>query len=253
MRELFLRGYSWRVGYILTAVVLVALGVVYLLSLKIWRNDVPQIAGAQPTRPASLGATLRLPLLWLSVALLFAYAGMEIGAGQWAFTLSTEGRGIAEAEAGWWVTIYWGAFTIGRILFGFLGERLKLVPALRVSMIGTVIGAFVWWLNPSDFTGFLGLALLGFAQAPLFPLLMLATSERLGAEHAANAIGFQVSAAGAGVAVLPGLAGTLARTFGLETLGLTFFVLSVAVFALHELILMQRSQRAPLVRPSGAD
>src|SRR5690606_27974882 len=117
MSELFLRGYSWRVGYILTAVVLVALGVVYLLSLKIWRNDVPQIAGAQPTRPASLGATLRLPLLWLSVALLFAYAGMEIGAGQWAFTLSTEGRGIAEAEAGWCVTIYWGAFTIGRVLF----------------------------------------------------------------------------------------------------------------------------------------
>lgn len=253
MTELFVAGLSWRVGYAITAAVILALGLAYLLTLRTWRDEVTSVTGKAPLRSAALGATLRLPILWLSVGLFFVYAGMEIGAGQWAFTVSTESRGIAEDAAGLWVTIYWGSFTVGRILFGFISERLSLTPVLRACMLGCAAGALLWWLNPSNEIGFAGLALLGFAQAPLFPLLILATADRLGAAHAANAIGFQVSAAGVGVAILPGLAGTLAKVFGLETLGLVFFVLTLMILLLNELILLQRVERAPQPRASGAD
>jgi len=38
---------------------------------------------------------------------------------------------------------------------------------------------------------FLGLALIGFSGSPFFPVLTSNTPERLGAKHAANAIGYQ--------------------------------------------------------------
>ena len=71
------------------------------------------------------------------------------------------------------------------------------------------VAALLWW-NPVNWVGFLGLLILGFAMAPIFPLLVTATPLRLGAADAGNAIGFQVAAASFGIGVLPGLAGALA-------------------------------------------
>ncbi len=82
--------------------------------------------------------------------------------------------------------------------------------------------------------------ILGIAQAPIFPLLITTTPERVGHEHAANAIGFQVSAAGVGVALLPRLAGTLASRAGLEIIGLFLVVILLLMVGLHEIMVWRR-------------
>src|SRR5690606_10939731 len=155
------------------------------------------------------------------------YAGMEVGAGDWSYSLFAEGRGVAPDTAGLLVTIYWGSFTVGRLLFGAISGRFNTVAVLRAYMIATIDGAVLRWLNFIPEVGFFGLALLGFAQALMFPLLILGTAQRLGQRHAANAIGFQVSAAGIGIAILPALAGVLVARLGYEVI--TPFILVLAV------------------------
>ena len=48
-----------------------------------------------------------------------------------------------------------------------------------------------------------GLGIIGFAAAPVFPLLTLTTAERVGAAHADRAIGLQIAGAGLGGALVP--------------------------------------------------
>jgi fucose permease len=165
----------------------------------------------------------------------FVFTGLEVSGGQWPYTLFTEARAVAPDTAGFWVSVYWASLTIGRILFGIAARRTRLVQLLRMAMLGCVCGAALIWWNPSQTISFLGLALLGFALAPIFPLSISDTPRQLGARHAPNAIGFQVAAASLGIAVLPGLGGVLAERVGLETIGPYLVVLAVGMFLLHEL------------------
>jgi fucose permease len=96
------------------------------------------------------------------------------------------------------------------------------------------VGALLFWWNPADIVSFLALALMGFAMAPIFPLLTSITPGRLGVADATNAIGFQVAAASIGIAVLPGLAGALAERTTLEAIPPFMVATFIILFTLNE-------------------
>jgi fucose permease len=81
--------------------------------------------------------------------------------------------------------------------------------------------------------GVLGVFVVGFAMAPIFPGLVSSTSQRVGEHHAANTIGIQMSAAGLGGALLPALAGFLAQRFSLEAIPVMLVVSLVGLLALY--------------------
>jgi fucose permease len=249
MTLILAQGFSWRAGYGVVGVLALLIGALFLVTLRHWRDALPETGDLKPVQRAPMLSTLRLPLLWLSVALFVAYAGMEIGTGQWTKPLLME-RGVDEFAAGYWVSVYWGCFTVGRILFGLLNVQGRVNLVLRLAMIGAMIGAVLLWLNFTPAVGFIGLGILGFAQAPLFALLILKTGERVGLAHAANTIGLQVSGAGIGVAILPGFAGWLAATYGLETISLFTVLMAVLVFVIHEVAMALRPKTdAPAPKP----
>jgi len=103
-------------------------------------------------------------------------------------------------------------------------------------MAGAVLSALAIWLNIAPWLTFGGIALMGLALAPQFPLLMSATPGYLGPRHAANGVGFQVAAASLGGALLPSLIGVLARARGLEVLGPFLFVAVLIMMALFEIL-----------------
>jgi fucose permease len=174
------------------------------------------------------------------------FTGLEASGGQWPYTLFPEGRSIDPTAAGVWLTIYWASLTVGRILFGMIATRVKTTPLLRAAMLGCILGAALIW-TPIKISGFpisfLGLALLGFFMAPLFPLSISDTPHLVGPGHAANAIGFQISAASLGFATLPGLAGFLAERIDLEVIGPVLVAFAVAMFLLHEAFVRSSTHR----------
>ncbi|PWU47778.1 MFS transporter, partial [Micromonospora globispora] len=78
-----------------------------------------------------------------------------------------------------------------------------------------------------------GLLVVGFAAAPVFPLLTLTTAERVGGAHADRTIGLQIGAAGLGGALVPAGIGLLVGRTSVERLGPALVVLAVALIALH--------------------
>jgi fucose permease len=96
-------------------------------------------------------------------------------------------------------------------------------------------GSVLFWWNPLPLVGVLGVFVVGFAMAPVFPGLISSTSRRVGKQHAANTIGIQISAAGLGGALLPALAGFLARRFSLEAIPVMLAVSLLGMLMLYML------------------
>ncbi len=228
-------GLSWRFGYVVLAVVLSCLGLGFYATRRLW-----EMGGATPgpTAPASLGESLRHGRVQANIALFFLYTGLESTAGQWGYSLFTEGRGVTPTWAGVGVGAYWASLTLGRLVSGALAHRHAPALLLRGGVALVPLGALLVASSRDPLLGFAGLALIGFVGGPIFPLLISGTPERTGGGHADNAVGFQVAAACLGAAALPALAGVLARAYGIETIAGFLLASALLVLVLHELVLM---------------
>lgn len=231
---LFGLGLVWRWGYAAVALMYGLITVYFALTARRWQTAVVAMKSADGSG-VSGRKTLRLPVVWFSVALFFMYTGVEVATGQWSFTLLTESRAIAETTAGVWVSIYWGSFTVARLVLGALAERIPPIHVLRASLVGGLLGAVLLWWNAADVFSFLGLAVLGVSFASIYPGMMTLTPTFTGQEHAPNAIGFQTGAAGLGAAGLPALAGVLADGVGLEIIAPFILAGVVLTLVLHEI------------------
>jgi fucose permease len=92
----------------------------------------------------------------------------------------------------------------------------------------------LWW-NPVNAANLISIPLIGFAIAPIFPALISGTSQRVGANNAANTIGVQMAASGLGTAVIPSLVGILARRASLEVIPVCLMVLYTGLLGLYAL------------------
>jgi fucose permease len=236
---------SWRLGYVIVGAAQLTLALCFLLTAGMWsrRAATTQEDGSQRLMDyqTSLWVTLAQPRVWLSIVLFFIYTGLELTLGHWAYTLLTESRGIATGIAGLLAGSYWATFTLGRVLAGLYTKRIGLHTLVRGSVGLALVGALLLWWNPVPAISLLGVALTGFAIAPIFPALVSGTSERVGARHAANTIGVQIAGAGLGGAALPGLAGVLAQHTSLEAIP----IFLAGVFALLLVLYSISVNKAP--------
>ena len=212
---------SWRWGYAAMAVLQVLTAAAVWARRSRWAGSEPDLAGESP------GTGARAPLLFL-VVLFFLYTGVEVGAGQWAFTLLSEGRGMSTAAAGVWVAIYWGGLTVGRFGFGLVGDRLTPSRILNGSMVVSVAGIGWLWMDPGRL-GVVGLPIAGLGFAAVFPTLVSVTPARLGRVRSTKAMGYQLAAANLGAAAVPWVLGIIAESRGVASLAPGMFVASVVL------------------------
>ncbi|ACL70094.1 MFS transporter [Halothermothrix orenii] len=235
---------TWRTGYIVVGVAQLLLAATFLLTISMWekqeRNKESKSkrkSGNKMSSKVSLTQTLKHLPAWLSIGLFFIYTGIELSVGHWSYTLFTESRCISPELAGLWVGGYWGSFTVGRILAGFLSFRIKSKKLVELGGLLALGGSLLLCLNIEHWFYLLGIVLIGIAIAPIFPALVSSTSDRVGKEHTSNTIGMQIAAAGLGGALLPGLAGVLAQNISLEVIPIFIVCLFLMFLLLHRVIL----------------
>jgi fucose permease len=230
------RAGTWRVGYYVVAAFELLLALAFGLTARRWRDGSPANHDA-PERLTDyrtpMRDSLRVPQVWLSFMMYFLYVGAESGAGVWAYTLLVESRGVDPALAGFWTGSYWATFTIGRMLAGALASRIRGDALVTVSIAGAVLGALLLIWNPSQMANVAAVALIGFSIAPIFPALMSGTVRRVGAAHAANTIGLQMTATGFGMMVVPSLMGVLASRLSLEAIPVCLLAVYLGLAAIY--------------------
>ncbi|WP_106567661.1 MFS transporter [Cecembia rubra] len=217
----FTMGQTWKSGYYFVGSIQISLGILFILSSKMWL--VKEKTKEINQEKISYRLTLQKPLVWLSILIFFVYTGLEVCVGQWTFTILTKSRSIAEESAGLWVSTFWGSLTLGRILFGFILKKISTVQVLHLAMFGIIIGSGAFLVDVSNTMSFLGIFLIGFSCAPVFPSMIALVPGLFGEKFAANIIGFQISAAMIGGAILPAVSGFLTDPFGWEVIPISFF------------------------------
>lgn len=223
---------SWRPGYAALAAIMLLLALVFVATRGLWRADAGgAVAAPEPVR-VSPRLALAHPTVRLQVAIFALYVGVEVSAGAWAFTVLSESRGLSVEVAGIAVALYWGGLFVGRLAFGAFAERIGVDRSVRIGFVGAALAAFVFAVAPG-LVGIAALAALGFLLAPIYPLLMLRTPQRIGDALSAHAIGFQTSAAMLGAVLLPALGGVVADLVDLEGVPLLMLAASLALVVLY--------------------
>ncbi len=237
-------GYDWRSTWFVLALVQVVVSAAFYSTRTSWHTTGRMDSSTRLDSPTMID-TLRNPTVLLAMLLLFIFTGIESSAGNWSFTLFSEFRAIESATAATWLGLYWGSFSMGRILYGFIADRLRADSSIRILILLVLLGGLMFSMRDSTIVSVAGLMLVGLAQAPVTPLLYSMTPGRLGEKHATNAIGFQMSATGLGFSVLPALLGAVADVSSYEILG-PF----LAASALLCLLLFNRISRSKNLQPA---
>ena len=222
---------QWRWGYALIGSLIFIMALVFVFSRNIWRTNPSHepVETAPAEEKGSQWRLLKHPTVRLQMLFFFFYTGLEFGVGQWAFTVMTETRGISLAAAGTWVALFWAALAFGRILFGVLVERFDVDRLLGLCLLGVVAGAVSFSFEQSPVFSFIGLVLIGFCAAPIFPCMISQTANRVGKNHAPHAIGMQMSSAVLGAMTLPFASGIIAEHFGMNYLSLSFVIYAIII------------------------
>ncbi|HRT32395.1 MAG TPA: MFS transporter, partial [Anaerolineae bacterium] len=218
-------------------------------TLSMWNQEETSPTVEQPQQRLTdyktpMSETLRQPRVWLSVLLFLFYTGAEVTLGTWVYTLLTESRGVDPTAAGFWTGSYWAMFTVGRVLAGLYTRHVRANTLVRGSLSAALGGVLLLLWNPAPVANLIAVAVCGFAIAPIFPALVSGTSQRVGERFAANTIGMQIAGGGLGGAIVPAIAGVLARQFSLEVIPLWLVGLFVALLTVFQVLSRQTGKSA---------
>jgi fucose permease len=226
-------GRTWRLAFVPIVVFQAGLLIAYLVVRRDW-EAVPR----RDEEPDDAEPLDRVALV-LALALFLLYVGVESGAGQWGFTLFTEGRGMPERTAGVWMSSYWLSLTGGRLVVGMVGHRYRPDALLTASVLGAVLSAAVVAWDPLG-AGVVAMAPLGFSLAAVFPVLVAVTPERLGAHRAARALGMQIAVSAVGGVGIPSVMGLGAQAWGVDALAPMLAIGAAALAVVHAVALRRR-------------
>lgn len=207
---------EWPMVWLMLAVIAIPVVLGYQLT---YPKQEPPAEDAKPER-GLLASTVRVPAVLFAGVFLTVYVGLEIGVGNWAYSLLTEEHGQGPFLAGWSVSAYWLGLTLGRFVISPVAGRAGLTAAGTsfVCLFGVTGAALVGWLVPSGAVVTGALVVMGCFLGPLFPTAIAVVPALTEPRLAATAIGVINGLSVVGGALFPWLAGALAQGIGVWTL-----------------------------------
>ncbi|MCZ2261816.1 MULTISPECIES: sugar MFS transporter [unclassified Isoptericola] len=240
-------GLGWSSAYRIVGVTQAVLTAVLILSIPLWRKvgPAPGAEHAGDGEPATGGShvplaqALRIPGVLLVLAAFFAYCALESTAILWASTYLVTDRGVDDATAAAFASLFLLGITAGRFLAGFFADRVgdKLlirggfaVVGLGVLLVALPVGTPVPALA--------GLVVAGLGCAPIYPAIIHSTPVNFGARSSQAIIGIQMAAAYTGSTLAPPAFGVLSTWAGAWV-----FPLFLAVLVALGLVMSERLNR----------
>jgi FHS family glucose/mannose:H+ symporter-like MFS transporter len=204
-------------------------------------------ATATAAAPSSIeSARARSLVAWFAV-LLLVYVGIESGVGTWEATdLIASGFSAQFAAAA--TSLYWAAFTLGRVIAAPFAMRLS-SPQLLIASLGMttlMLGLLAVHVYPP-----LTFALVGLFAGPIFPVVLSWLARVV--PNAKNAITYAILGTVCGYSVLPAALGGMIGLAGLGSLPIGMAACSITAAALVVVIASRLGEPIGARRASRAE
>lgn len=224
---------GWRGGYRWIAFLQIAIALILLLSLPLWKkhrqNMAPEVQEETP-KTLTLKDQLKvkgLPVVWV---LFFSSVAIEFCAGSWGSTFLVEHKHMAVDMAARTVTLYYLGIAVGRFAAGLLSLKLKPNQLVLLGVVVTGAGIVTLALPFGPAVSAVGLFLCGFGISPIYPNLMHVTPLVFGRDVSQSVVGSQMAAGVLGGMIAPALFGQVAQHIGVGLfpyfLGIFFVLLA---------------------------
>lgn len=204
---------------------------------------VPAVSGATVARGDRLGLrALGVPILALAAAIAF-YVMTEMGVSNWLVRF-LEAAPVAVATSA--LGLYWAGLTVGRLVSARYADRFDHLTLAIVAAGATSVALAAAVVVPSIPVSIALFTLVGFAQGPIFPLIMAIGGERH-PDRTATVSGLLTTAAIVGSIVYPPAMGLLSVTIGLPAA-----MFGTAILGVGSVVALLAVGRLPARRPAAA-
>lgn len=231
---------SWRYGYLIVALIQFALVLVLFLTLPMWRTREPRISVKEEMSDNPTFEEIRFfkfiqsKKVRAALYAFFLYIGVEATVGLWSSSYLIHAKGIDGAKAAIAVSSFFGFIMLGRFVSGFVSMRLTNRQLIQLGQVLIVLGGVLLFFAKSYPLLLLGISLIGFGCAPIYPAMLHDTPQRFGKEVAQQMMGVQMAVSYTGSVVLPPLFGFVAPKIGIETLPIFLIVYGICMFLASE-------------------
>jgi len=247
-------GLGWSSAYRVVGITQAVLTAVLILSIPLWTKVRPTPAAehddAAPSGGGShvpLAQALRIPGVLLILAAFFAYCALESTAILWASTYLVTDRGVEDATAAAFASLFLLGITAGRFLAGFFADRVGDKQLIRGGFVMVGLGVVLIALPVgTPVPALAGLVVAGLGCAPIYPAIIHSTPVNFGARSSQAIIGIQMAAAYTGSTLAPPVFGVLSTWAGAWV-----FPLFLAVLVALGLVMSERLNRLVARRDTG--
>jgi FHS family Na+ dependent glucose MFS transporter 1 len=161
-------------------------------------------------------------IMWLLAFIFFVGVGVEVAYNGWVFNFGVA-NGFSNANAGLLNSVFWGTFTLGRLIAIPISLRLSTRRYLFADFVLGMAGALILLALPQfAWAIWFGVGLVGLAIASIFPVLMSYAERNL--TITGNVTGVFFAAANLSAMALPWFIGQFFESFGASVLNWVMFV-----------------------------
>lgn len=233
------RGMGWQAGYRTISFLQMALTLILLLSLPLWKKQELPLSGGETVRPQTpqWGKLLKRPGVKAALTAFFFYSALELTTGLWGSSYMVAVRGIPAETAAKWISLFYLGITAGRFFSGFLTLRFSDDAMVRLGECTAIVGILLILLPLHNLFLCLGLILTGLGCAPIYPSLLHATPQRFGKSLSQSLMGTQMAISYLGSTTMPPVSGFLS-----EKISMGLYPVLLLVFALCMTILTEKGR-----------
>lgn len=233
------RGMGWQAGYRTISFLQMALTLILLLSLPLWKKQELPLSGGETVRPQTpqWGKLLKRPGVKAALTAFFFYSALELTTGLWGSSYMVAVRGISAETAAKWISLFYLGITAGRFFSGFLTLRFSDDAMVRLGEGTAIVGIILMLLPLHNLFLCLGLILTGLGCAPIYPSLLHATPQRFGKSLSQSLMGTQMAISYLGSTTMPPVSGFLS-----EKISMGLYPVLLLVFALCMTVLTEKGR-----------
>lgn len=233
------RGMGWQAGYRTISFLQMALTLILLLSLPLWKKQELPLSGGETVRPQTpqWRKLLKRPGVKAALTAFFFYSALELTTGLWGSSYMVAVRGISPETAAKWISLFYLGITAGRFFSGFLTLRFSDDAMVRLGEGTAIVGIVLMLLPLHNLFLCVGLILTGLGCAPIYPSLLHATPQRFGKSLSQSLMGTQMAISYLGSTTMPPVSGFLS-----EKISMGLYPVLLLVFALSMTILTEKGR-----------
>lgn len=214
---------GWPGGYLAIGAVQVAITVVLLLSIPLWRRAVdanPTGEGKSEGQAEDEGSTptnrelLSLPGARAAIGSFGTYCALEGSIGLWIASYLTMARGLNASTAASIVAQFYLGITAGRLISGFIAQWLTSENQIRLGQALVAAGLIGLIVLDGPLAASACVLVAGLGCAPIYPSIVALTPKRFGERASQGLVSLQMACAYAGSMLVPPIFGLVAGAGG---------------------------------------